>query len=131
VNGLGKRGVMGYILKASVRVLLAFCLLMPCAVPEQNDTATTGAVQGTVSIGGHTDPLFVSGARVVLYGEMTISSTESSSEGKFSLSTLRPGIYLIEATYFDLHAEQKITVHPGELVQVSLEFEAVSAQEKH
>jgi len=76
-----------------------------------------------VSIGGGKNPLFVSGAKVVMYGDTTMSSTQSDSEGKFTLTTLRPGTYLIEADYFGLHTERRLTIHSGEVVRIFLELQ--------
>ena len=114
---------MGYILKSSLPLLLAFFLLMPCAVQEFAVTATTGAVQGTVSVAGANDPLLLEDAKIVIYGDTTMSSTESNSEGSFSFRMLRPGTYLIEADYYGLHTERRITIHPGEIVHISLELQ--------
>jgi len=110
-------------LKPGVSMLIALCLLMPCALQDHAVTASPAAVEGMVSIGGGKDPLFVAGAKVVLYGDNTMSSTQSNSEGKFTLSALRPGIYLIEADYFGLHSQRKLTIHAGEILQISLELQ--------
>jgi carboxypeptidase family protein/PEGA domain-containing protein len=81
-------------------------------------------VQGTVFLGAP-KPLYVPGAKVVLYGDTGISSTITDRDGKFDFFNVEPpGIYFLEATYLGLHAEQNVTVDAGAIVQVSLRLEA-------
>jgi len=58
----------------------------------------------------------------MVQGDFVILSAVTNSEGKIQFSNLEPGTYIIEATYFGLHDEQKITVEAGSVVQVALQL---------
>ena len=49
-------------------------------------------------------------------------SAVTDREGKFRISNLEPGIYTVEATYFGLRAEQKVTVEEGAEIEVLLQL---------
>ena len=111
-------------LRTTVLLLLSICLLPPCGLAAQDTTATTSRMQGTVFSGAPDEPLYRPGAKVTLYGDTGVISTITDRDGRFSFTNIDPpGIYFIEATYFDLHAEQNVTVHAGAVVQVSLHLE--------
>ena len=108
----------------AVLLLLTFSLLNAVASQAQALQPTAGAMQGTVSIAGGTDQTPVSGATIAVFGETSVSSTVSDREGKFSFSGLAPGIYVLEARYLGLRAQQKIGIGAGEIVQVSVQLES-------
>ena len=51
-----------------------------------------------------------------------ILSAVTDREGNFGFSSMKPGTYTVEATYFGLHAEQKVTIEPGAVVRVTLQL---------
>ena len=55
-------------------------------------------------------------------GDFFIVSAIADREGNFRFSNLEPGTYMVEATYFGLYAEQKVTVEAGAVVQVTLQL---------
>ena len=97
-----------------------------CAVALQAQAVqpTAGAMQGTVSIVGETDQPPVSGATIAVFSEGCVGSTVSDPQGKFSLSGLAPGIYLLEARYLTLRAQQKVRIDAGEIVQIAVQLES-------
>lgn len=115
--------VPGRHLRVAVLLLLGVSVLMPLAVQAQSAEPAAGAVQGTVSIADDNDPIAVSGARVVIYGETEVTSTVTDREGKFSFSGLAPGVYFLEAIHLGLRAKRSIRIEAGEVVQVALQFE--------
>jgi hypothetical protein len=84
-----------------------------------------------VFLGAPNEPLYVSGAKVLLYGDAGISSTITDRDGKFSfLNVEPPGIYFLEATYSGFRAEQNVIVDAGAAVQASLRLEAPDGCQK-
>ena len=108
----------------AVLLSLSFSLLNAVALQGQAIQPTAGAMQGTVSIAGETDQTPVSNAVIAVFGETSVGSTVSDREGKFSFSGLAPGIYVLEARYLALRAQQKIGIGAGEIVQVSVQLES-------
>ena len=125
----------------AVLLLLSFAVLKPVAVQAQASPSAAGAIQGTVSItgatdqaagamqgtvsiAGETDQRPVSGATIAVFSEGCVGSTASDRQGKFSLSGLAPGIYLLEARYLTLRAEQKIRIDAGETVLIAVQLES-------
>jgi len=114
--------VIGLSLRPTVLIFVGIALLIPCGVQAQAIAATAGVVQGTVVFGDAKDPISVSGAKVAIYGDTTMSSTVSDGEGRFSFSRLGPGIYVVEATCLGLHAEENVRVDAGAVVRIALQL---------
>ena len=124
--------------RRTVLLLLRFSVISAVALqaqsPLDDDLAmetcsfvhrsTAGAMEGTVSIAGKTDQRPVSGATIAVFSEGCVGSTASDRQGKFSLSGLAPGIYLLEARYLTLRAEQKIRIDAGETVLIAVQLES-------
>jgi hypothetical protein len=111
------------ILRTTLLLLLASCLVVPCGLAAQATTTTTSRLQGTVFLGAHNEP--TPGTKVTLYGDTGIVSTFTDRDGKFSFADVEPpGVYFLQASYLGLHTEQNVMVHPGTVVQVSLHLEA-------
>lgn len=125
----------------AVLLLLSFSVLNAVAVQAQTSPSAAGAMQGTVSIAGVTDQAAgvmqgtvsiagdtdrhpVSGATIAVFTDGCVGSTASDREGRFSLSGLAPGMYVLEARYLTLRAEQKIRVSPGKVVQIAVQLES-------
>jgi hypothetical protein len=82
-------------------------------------------MQGTVSSGAPDEPLYRLGAKVTLYGDTGILSTVTDRDGNFCFTDVEPpGVYFLQASYRDQHAEQNVMVHAGTVVQVSLHLGA-------
>lgn len=109
-------------LRATVLLLVGIGVTMArgveaqCAPPPE----TTGIVAGAVFLEEPGESLYVPGAEVLGQSDTMVLFSVTDQEGKFRLSNMEPGTYIVEATYFGLHAEQKITVEAGDLVQVGL-----------
>jgi hypothetical protein len=106
-------------------VLLGMWLVIPAGLKAQDGSATAANhVQGTVLLGAPNQPL--PGAKVVLVGDTTFSSRTTDQDGKFDFSNVQPpGIYFLEVTYFDLYAQQNVTVNAGSVVQVSIPLDTL------
>jgi Carboxypeptidase regulatory-like domain len=113
--------VIGSILRATALSVVGLCLLIPYGTQAQCRPEPTTVVQGTAFL--ETSNQAAPGAKVTVQDEFLIVSAITDLEGKFRFSNLEPGSYTIEATYFGLHAEQKITVEAGAVVQVTLHLE--------
>jgi hypothetical protein len=99
---------------------VGFCLTITCTAAAQCGAEPSTGVQGTVSAETTGAPGPAPGAKVTLWGDFTFLTAVADRDGKFHFSNVDPGTYLIEATYFDLRSEQKITVEDGIVLQVSL-----------
>ena len=113
--------MIGSILKATVLSVVGTCLLIPYGTQAQCSPEPTTVVQGTAIL--ETPDQTAPGAKVTVQGEFLIVSAITDREGTFRFSNLEPGTYTVEATYLGLHAEQKITVEAGAVVQVTLHLE--------
>ena len=101
---------------------VGMCLIIPYRVQAQCTPEPATVVKGTVFMETPDQPAAVSGAKIIILSDFMILSAASDREGKFSFSNLEPGTYTVEATYFGLHAEQRITVEAGTEVQVGLQL---------
>ena len=81
-------------------------------------------MQGTVIIAGEGDQTPAPGATIAVFSEGCVGSTASDNQGKFNLSGLAPGIYLLEARYLTLRAQQNIKISAGETAQVAVQLKS-------
>ena len=58
----------------------------------------------------------------MVQGEFLILSAVTDRDGRFHLSNMDPGTYIVEATYLGLHAEQRISIEAGAVVHVVLQL---------
>ena len=123
---LGVCNVVGFKLRI-ILLLFSVSLLYPLTSPAQAIQPTAVAIEGTVSTAGDTDPIPVSGAKIVLYGETGAISTVTDVEGKFSFTGVAPGTYFLRAKYLGLRAEQKIQIDSGMVVQVAVQLDDPNA----
>ena len=111
-------------------LLLSCCALNAVVSHAQAAPATAGAMQGTVIIAGEGDQTPAPGATIAVFSEGCVGSTASDNQGKFNLSGLAPGIYLlearylIEARYLTLRAQQNIKISAGETAQVAVQLKS-------
>lgn len=115
---------IGLRVAAIVLLLVGSCLLIPRRADAQCTPEPTTIVRGTVYLDASDLSAYAPGAKIVVRDEFTIVSAVTDREGKFRISNLDPGIYTVEATYFGLHAEQKITVEDGAEIEVMLQLKA-------
>lgn len=108
------------ILRAIVLSVVGVCLMIPYGTEAQCTPEPSTAVQGTAVLGTPDRP--APGAKVTVQGDFLIVSAITDRDGNFRFSNLEPGTYTVEATYFGLYAEQKITVEAGTVVQVALQL---------
>jgi len=87
--------------------------------------AKPGAVEGTVFVVDSGGTSFLPGAKVALKNIATVE-TESDANGKFGFSGVEPGTYTIAADFPGMHAEQTVTVEPGEEIKAALELKLVA-----
>ena len=113
---------IGFRVAAIVLLLVGSCLLIPRRADAQCTPEPTTIVRGTVYLDASDVPAYAQGAKVIVRDEFTIVSAVTDREGKFRISNLEPGIYTVEATYFGLHAEQKVTVEEGAEIEVTLQL---------
>ena len=113
--------MIGSIFRATALSVVGLCLLIPHGTQAECSPEPTTVVQGTAFL--ETPDQAAPGAKVTIQGDFLIVSAIADRDGKFRFSNLEPGSYTIEATYFGLHAEQKITVEAGAVVQVTLHLE--------
>jgi len=113
---------IGLRVMAIVLLLVGSSLLIPSMADAQCTSEPTTVVTGTVYLDASDLPAYAPGAKVIVWGEFLVLSAVTDREGKFHLSNMDPGIYTVEATYFDLHAEQKITVEVGTEIKVTLQL---------
>ena len=113
--------MIGSIFRATALSVVGLCLLIPRGTQAQCSPEPTTVLEGTAFL--ETPDEAAPGAKVTVQGEFLIVSAITDREGKFRFSNLEPGAYTVEATYFGLHAEQKITVEAGAVVQVALHLE--------
>ena len=113
---------IGLRVAAIVLLLVGSCLLIPRRADAQCTPEPTTIVRGTVYLDASDVPAYARGAKVVVRDEFTIVSAVTDREGKFRISNLNPGIYTVEATYFALHAEQKVSVEEGPEIEVMLQL---------
>jgi len=111
--------MIGSILRATV-LAVGMCLLIPYGTQAQCSPEPTAVVQGTAFL--ETSDELARGVKVIVQGDFSIVSAITDREGKFRITNLDPGTYTVEATYFGLYAEQKITVDAGTVVQVALQL---------
>ena len=105
-------------------LLLSCCALNAVVSQAQAAPATAGAMQGTVIIAGEGDQTPAPGATIAVFSEGCVGSTASDNQGKFNLSGLAPGIYLLEARYLTLRAQQNIKISAGETAQVAVQLKS-------
>ena len=114
--------VIGFRLTAIALLLVGKLVSwIPRRADAQCTPEPTTIVRGTVYLDASDLSAYAPGATIVVRDEFTIVSAVADREGKFRISNLDPGIYTVEATYFGLHAEQKVTVEPGAEIEVCLE----------
>jgi hypothetical protein len=113
---------MGLLFRATVLSVVGMCLIIPYWAAAQCTPEPTALVKGTVSLGSRNERDYVSGAKIIVQGDLMTLSAVTDHEGKFGFSNLEPGTYTVEATYLGLHAEQTITVEAGTKVQVVLQL---------
>jgi hypothetical protein len=116
------------IFRATVLSLIGMCLIMPYGAGAQCAPEPVTGVQGMVFQEGADQPAAVAGAKIIIQGDFMILSANTDHEGKFSFSNIEPGTYIVEAAYFGLHAEQKITVEAGSELQVALHLKLPAAK---
>ena len=114
--------MIGLRLRAIVLLLVGSCLIMPNGADAQCNPEPTTIVKGTVFLEARDKPDYVQGAKVIVQGDTLILSAVTDGEGNFGFSNMEPGTYLVEATYFDLHAEQRISIEAGTVVHVALQL---------
>lgn len=114
--------VIGFRLTAIVLLLVGSCLVIPSMADAQCTSEPITVLKGTVFLDAPGEPTYVRGAKIIVQSEFLILSAVTDRDGKFRFSNLEPGTYTIEATFFGLHAEQKISVEPGTEVQVVLQL---------
>ena len=108
-------------LRTAILICLGAALILPCGLAGQVTEKINTHLEGTVFLGGSSDPLLVEGAKVALYGDTGVFSTVTNREGEFDFANIDPpGIYLVEVTYRGLHADENVMVPAGSVVQVSL-----------
>ena len=112
--------MIGSIFRATGLSVVGLCLLVPRGTQAQCSPEPTTVVQGTALLEPPDGP--APGAKVIVEGDFFIVSAVTDREGKFRFSNLEPGTYTVEARYFGLYAEQKITVEAGGIVQVTLQL---------
>ena len=113
---------IGLRVAAIVLLLVGSCLLIPRRADAQCIPEPTTIVRGTVYLDASEVPAYPPGAKIIVRDEFTIMSAVTDREGKFRISNLEPSIYTVEATYFGLHAEQKVTVEEGAEIEVMLQL---------
>lgn len=107
---------------AIVLLLVGSCLLIPHRADAQCTHEPTTIVRGTVYLDASDVPSYAPGAKVIVWDEFTIVSAVTDHDGKFRFSSLEPGTYVVEATLFGLHDEQKISVKSGTEIHVALQL---------
>jgi len=107
---------------AIVLLLVGSCLIMPSLSNAQCRSEPATVVTGTVFLEIPGDPTYVQGAKVIVQGDFLILSAVTDHDGKFHFSNLEPGTYVVEATFFGLHDEQKISVESGTELHVALQL---------
>ena len=113
---------IGFRLTAIVLLLVGGYLIIPSMADAQCTSDPTTVLNGTVFLEAPGEPAYVQGAKVIVQGEFLTLSAVTDRDGRFRLSNMEPGTYLVEATFFGFHAEQKISVEPGTEVQVALQL---------
>lgn len=111
---------MGLRFRATVLAVVGMCLIIPCTAAAQCTPEPITVVKGTVFLEAPNQRAAVPGAKIIVQSDFIVLWANTDHEGKFSFSNLEPGTYTVEATYFDLYAEQRITVETGTEVQVAL-----------
>jgi hypothetical protein len=114
--------MVGLLFRATVLSVVGMCLIIPHRAAAQCIPEPTTLVKGTVSLGSRNERDYVSGAKIIVQGDLMTLSAVTDHEGKFGFSNLEPGTYTVEATHLGLHAEQTITVEAGTKVQVVLQL---------
>ena len=113
---------IGLRVAVTVLLLVGSCLLIPRRADAQCTPEPTTIVRGTVYLDASDLSAYAQGVKVIVWDEFTIVSAVTDREGKFRISNLEPGIYTVEATYFGLRAEQKVTVEEGAEIEVRLQL---------
>jgi len=98
------------------------CLIIPYRAAAQCTPEPITVVKGTVFLETPDQPASVPGAKIIIQSDFMILSASTDHEGKFRFSNIEPGTYTVEATYFGLHAEQRITVEAGTELKVALQL---------
>ena len=114
--------VIGLSFRATVPSVVCMCLIIPYTVAAQCTPEPITVVKGTVFLETPDQPAPVPGATIIIQLDFTTLSANTDSEGKFRFSNIEPGTYTVEATYFGLHAEQRITVEAGTELQAALQL---------
>jgi len=114
--------MIGLRLEAIVLLLVGSCLIIPCGGEAQGTQGTTGAMIGTVFWGASDKPSYMQEAKVMVQGDTLMLSAVTDREGNFAVSNMEPGTYTLGATYFGLHAEQRISIEAGAVVHVALQL---------
>ena len=103
-------------------VLVGGSLIRPSQADAQCASEPATVVTGAVFLEIPGEPIYVQGAKVIVQGEFLILSAVTDHDGKFRFSNLEPGTYVVEAAFFGLHDEQKISVESGVEVHVTLQL---------
>ena len=114
--------VMGLSFRVTVLFVVCMCLIIPYTAAAQCTPEPITVVKGTVIMESPNQPAAVPGAKIIVQSDFMMLAANTDHEGKFSFSNIEPGTYTVEATYFGLHAGQRITVEAGTEVQVALQL---------
>ena len=104
--------------------LLAVWLIEPAYIGAQN-SATTGAIEGTGFVVGPDGASYVPGAKVTLQGPKMLDA-ETGENGRYELRDVEPGTYFITATFPSLQATQEVRVLAGTVVKAELELKPIT-----
>ena len=106
----------------SLFILLSICVASVCPVTAQ--TATPGAITGTVLVMDSNGASVVPGATVTLAGKDTLSVLTDNA-GNYSFPSVTPGSYKISAAAPGLAAEQEIEVAAGASLKLLFELKPI------
>jgi hypothetical protein len=84
------------------------------------------AIKGEAGVVGPSGRSVVPGAVIVLDGPEHLR-TEADSRGRFEFLSVLPGTYTIKATAPSLETQQSISVGPGQIAEISLDLQLVTA----
>lgn len=118
--------MIGRVFKDIVLAVIVICFFGLCGARAQCTPEPVTVVQGTVVLDSPTKSDYVAGATVIIQGDFMIVSASTDREGRFHFSNVEPGTYAVETTYFNLYAEQTITVETGGEVQLLLQLKPPS-----